>query len=117
MRREIICGVYALVHDPTGTMYVGASYDVENRFVNHFADLSRGKHHCKALQAIFDRDGIESFSCHLVEECDLENRFDREAYHQKAVQDRGLLINDSTNRSKGKLATVQIPKIKLILGI
>lgn len=44
------CGVYEIVHVPSGRRYVGASKDLQTRFRQHRTDLRRGIHHCKALQ-------------------------------------------------------------------
>jgi hypothetical protein len=63
-------GVYAIKHVPTGTCYVGASRQLELRLAMHHADLTRGKHRHRQLQADWDTDGPGAFTVSVLDYVD-----------------------------------------------
>ena len=48
-------GVYALIHVPTGSAYIGASNDVVGRWTHHRFTLRRGIHNCHPLQKLWNK--------------------------------------------------------------
>jgi len=54
-------GVYTITNEKTGTVYVGMSMDILNRWRQHQRDLGRNKHSNKQLQKDWDKWGSWSF--------------------------------------------------------
>ena len=48
-------GVYMIENTSNKKVYIGSSYDIEARLRNHRSALINGTHHCKELQADFNR--------------------------------------------------------------
>lgn len=48
-------GVYVIQNRINRKRYVGESLDVKKRWAEHRRDLSKGKHHCKRLQADYNK--------------------------------------------------------------
>lgn len=68
----MLCGVYAIVHLPTGRRYVGSSANIPQRWRKHKAALVRGDHHSVYLQRVWNKYGAAEFSFIVVEECAVE---------------------------------------------
>lgn len=49
--------VYALVHEPTGKMYIGSSANAPKRLRVHLSQLKNGSHPARELQADYDLHG------------------------------------------------------------
>lgn len=64
-----ISGVYGIVHQRTGRVYVGSSCDVFRRWGVHVQALSRGTHHAPALSEVWLRDGPSAFTFVVFEQC------------------------------------------------
>lgn len=61
-------GVYAIVNDETGEVYVGqTSGSFLKRWSQHIDALEAGKHTCKPLQQAFNERGIEAFTFTILE--------------------------------------------------
>jgi len=63
-------GIYLITHTVTGDRYVGRSHTIERRWKSHIAQLQKRKHHSKAMQALADEYGINSFSFEILEVCE-----------------------------------------------
>lgn len=60
-------GIYGIVHQPSGRMYIGGASKVSTRFSHHICNLRRGTHKCAELQSLWGRDGEENFQFILLE--------------------------------------------------
>ena len=60
-------GVYGIVHQPSGRMYVGGASKISTRLAHHVCNLRRGSHCCAELQRLWTRDGEASFQFILLE--------------------------------------------------
>lgn len=60
-------GVYAILNNENGKLYIGSSADLDNRKSFHFQGLRRGVHSNSHLQYAFDRYGGDSFQFLVVE--------------------------------------------------
>lgn len=49
--------VYALVHEPTGKIYVGSTGDIVTRIATHISNLRNHRHPCISMQNDFDQYG------------------------------------------------------------
>ena len=58
-------GIYAFVHIPTGTSYIGSSIDLASRIIDHILNYSSNKH----LQYAFLAHGLSNFAFVILEYC------------------------------------------------
>lgn len=72
-----LCGIYVIT-SPSGSIYVGSSVDVKNRWSGHRGELRRGKHHCVPLQRAAEKYGIDKLRFEFVASCRRENLRDLE---------------------------------------
>lgn len=75
MRIPRVFGVYTIIHLLTDKFYVGSSYDLYERFIQHRGDLRSGIHKNKQLQELYNLDSELEFH---YEECN-----DREEAYKK----------------------------------
>lgn len=64
-----ISGIYKIVNNVNGRVYVGRSSDIEARWLEHKKALNKKKHFSKELQNDWDTYGKDSFSFEIVEKC------------------------------------------------
>ena len=57
-------GVYMIKNTRTGKVYIGSSWDIEQRLKEHRRCLARGKHPCKALQS--DYNDLHPMTTHVL---------------------------------------------------
>ena len=62
-------GIYEIVHTATGRRYIGSAVSFERRFRRHKNDLKRGRHHCRRLQAAWNKYGEAAFAIQPVMLC------------------------------------------------
>lgn len=77
---EAKSGVYKITNKVTGKCYIGSSFEVYQRFVNHWYCLQHNKHTNNYLQNSWNKHGYTNFSFELLEECDECIMFDRERW-------------------------------------
>lgn len=63
------CGIYRISKIDTNFCYIGMSKQISRRWNEHFKSLKNKKHHCQALQKMYDKYGIESFRFEIVKIC------------------------------------------------
>ena len=61
-----LAGVYAIINNITGAVYIGSSINIGNRLVDH---IVTNKTH---LQSALNSYGLKNFTFCVVEFCDLE---------------------------------------------
>lgn len=87
-------GVYAIVHRPTGRVYVGASRDVSRRWTKHRNRLNAGVHVNASLQAVWTQDGADAFGWVMLEAVDILAMLqERERFHLDAARQAGPVFN------------------------
>lgn len=101
-------GVYFILNDITGDMYVGsAARDFNCRLKKHLVRLRNGEHHSPKLQASWNRHGAGVFSFGILEDCPPKDCLVREQfwinfYHPEynvallAASTRGLKHSEET---------------------
>ena len=70
--------MYGIIHQPTGSVYVGSSCDVFRRWKGHVGWLGHEKHHCAALLDAWLLDGPTAFAFVILEQCPKEDLQQRE---------------------------------------
>lgn len=73
-----VCGVYGIVHVPSGRVYVGSSKNVTRRWSEHIGRLQRGDHGVPELARVVLEDGVASLAFVLLESCDVNELKERE---------------------------------------
>lgn len=79
-------GVYAIVCEPTGEVYVGASSWLSNRRTSHFSQLRNGCHNCRRLQERYQTHGGDAFSWVVLEAVDADDGLEMARLLEKAEQ-------------------------------
>lgn len=72
MDYNINSGIYAIVNNVNGKMYIGQSINLDSRKSNHFKALESNKHYNIYLQKSFDKYGKSAFEFMVIEHCDKE---------------------------------------------
>jgi group I intron endonuclease len=86
------CGIYAIVHTPTGRRYIGSSCEIEKRLYYHVVMLRKGRHHCDYLQNVWNKHGEQQFGLFLLEICSIECLAEREQHYMDQTV-TGLRMN------------------------
>ena len=63
------CGIYSIINNSTGKMYVGQSANIEKRFKQHIRSLNNGYHPNNYLQRAWDKYGEDNFSFDILLKC------------------------------------------------
>lgn len=74
-------GVYAIINQAGGNMYVGASKGVTSRWVRHQTLLRNNKHHSRHLQNAWDKYGPQRFQFVILAFCGVDDLADTEQYY------------------------------------
>ena len=91
MQRGII-GIYKIINNDNGKVYIGQSVDVEYRLCNHFSCLRHNRHDNEHLQRAYNLNPA-AFTWELIQECDVDDLDVLEVYY--------ICKYDSTDRNKG----------------
>lgn len=91
MKRGII-GIYRIINNTNGKVYIGQSVDVEYRICNHFSCLKHNRHDNEHLQRSYNKNP-DAFSWELIKECTIEELDEEEI--------KMIKLYDSTNSEKG----------------
>lgn len=74
-------GVYIIKNILNNKFYIGSSVNIYDRAKTHFSKLSKNQHANNYLQNSFNKNGRESFTLELLEECGIELIVTREQYY------------------------------------
>ena len=75
-----IIGIYSIKNLVNQKFYIGESVNVLKRLGRHKTNLKYNRHSNKHLQYAYNLYGRENFEFKIIEECSLEERFQREKY-------------------------------------
>lgn len=90
MKIVSLCGVYAIIHRPSGAAYVGSSHDIVRRWSVHLHRLSAGRHHARRLLDLWLLDGPTAFAFVVLQSCPRDVLAERE---QEWLDIFGELLN------------------------
>jgi len=62
--------VYAIHHTPTGSRYIGSTVNFARRTKDHVNRLRSERHHCEALQSLWNSCAQSEFEWYVIEETD-----------------------------------------------
>ena len=76
------CGIYLIQNKINNKVYIGLSVNIEERWQHHRSLYLKtdSKEVNKPLYLAFRKYGIENFDFKILEECSLEELFDKEKY-------------------------------------
>lgn len=101
------CGIYKITCRATNKVYIGQSFDIEHRWVEHRSDLKRGAHHSFHLQRAWDKYGKDVFEFEVLETCaaKVAHLEERERYwmqnHRSLDRRYGFNIAEGMNTYQG----------------
>lgn len=113
-RRQRYCGIYKILHIPTGCFYIGKSNDILMRWNTHLQYLFYKKHGNPHLQQLFDDveggnsgHNYSDFTFAIIKICkklevdELEvSTIEAEANRVEAIGNVDLLLNVTHNRHR-----------------
>lgn len=88
-----LCGIYKIINNINGKVYIGQSIKIQSRWKSHIQALKRGDSNCTLLQRAWNKYGEENFSFEILELCH-EERLDE-------LETKYIKIYDSQNPNKG----------------
>lgn len=74
-------GIYKIQNIISGKLYIGSSYNIRERLINHKSMLRCNKHHSIYLQNAYNKYGINNFIFEIIEECKLDELMIKEQYY------------------------------------
>lgn len=79
-QEQINSGVYVIVCNGNGKVYIGGSTDIRKRIISHTSSLNRIKHENVWLQSAWNLYGKEHFSFNVIEYCEKDKIKERENF-------------------------------------
>lgn len=100
-------GIYKIVHNDSGKVYVGSSKNIENRHKNHLYMLKNRMHHSVKLQNAHNKYGGDSFVFETIELCEESDLLVREQYWMDTLEaySKGYNCSVFSHRPSAKIAT------------
>ena len=68
-----ISGIYSILHNDSGKIYIGSSINIKQRWNAHRSALNRGKHSNPHLQNAWSKHGKDAFTFSILEEVIADN--------------------------------------------
>lgn len=76
-----VSGIYKIENKLNGKLYIGSSYNINERKSKHYYDLRNNKHHSITLQRSYNKHGEDNFIFEIIEECLIENLLSKEIFY------------------------------------
>lgn len=105
--RKGLMGIYKILNNVTGEVYVGSSRSVANRIQKHINDLTDRKHENKLLEQLWHSQGPCTFTFSIVELVDREaDLIARERFWIAELGAEHVIINrkDHSNKKRTNLS-------------
>lgn len=109
--------IYGYRYVLTGHIYVGSTNNLEGRQKGHLQGLVADKHHCKALQKLWNDVLGEKFEWLVLEEIENANAPMRNAVETKWIKNFGDLSLNSKKTASGWMHSPHTQESKEKLGI
>jgi group I intron endonuclease len=103
-------GIYKITNKINNMSYIGASKDIEKRFVSHKRNSTNVK-----LKNDLNNYGIDNFTFEILEECSIENIRDRELFYIENSDLENTYNSKSYCGYNGKPLCVDLDKFSIIL--
>lgn len=117
MTQQIISGVYKITNTITNEFYIGASSNVYCRWQAHKNRYRNilSKEYNKKLYSSMRNHGINSFKFEILEECPVDNIFEREQFFIESLHAYELGYNENhegENHGKSKVTVLDVVDIR-----
>lgn len=101
-RKMRFSGIYEIRNLSNNKRYIGSSYNIHKRWLQHRWDLENKKHHSRHLQLSWDRYGSDNFQIFVLEKTGIENLETRERYYVEFYEStNGEFGYNETSGGKG----------------
>ena len=101
----IIGGIYKIVNEVSGKVYVGSAVDMNHRWNEHKRTLRENKHHSIHLQRAWNIYGKDNFRFEIIEECEKEKLIEREQhwmnFYKSYNENKGYNISPTAGSKLG----------------
>lgn len=98
-----ICGVYKLIHTPTGLYYIGSSKNISRRFIEHRSSF---KHKGSLGDNYFIGDyDLNNLRLEILEECDINDLFEKESKYVDFKNKDANCVNQKDPIKNGNFTT------------
>jgi len=98
------CGIYAIVNELNGKIYVGSSVNIKDRLVKHKSALNLNKNISPHLQKAWNKYGEDAFRFSILEECKEDMLIIREQawidYYDSMNKDKGYNLKEAGSHGK-----------------
>lgn len=81
MSTKNVSGIYLIKNVINNKVYIGQSINIERRINDHKKLLKGNRHDNKHLQSAWNKNGKESFSFEILEECPIDELNSKEKYY------------------------------------
>lgn len=114
VKKNKICGVYRLVHVPTGLFYIGSSTDIYRRFREHkYSYLHKGT---LGDNYIIDDYDLSNLQFDILETCEMDDMYSLESKYYKNLNS-DLCVNFKDPIDRGNFRKGTDDSIKSMNGI
>lgn len=96
-------GIYKITHNTSGRFYIGSARNIRSRWAEHRRELSKGVHHNKYLQRVWNKHGHDSLLFEVVEEVvNLNELLEREQFWMNTLNPQFNHCKSARNRLGSK---------------
>jgi len=120
LRCDRVAYVYAITHIASGMAYIGSTWSIRLRWIDHRRRLRQGIHHCRYLQRAWTKHGPAAFSFTVLDLVAVESHADRltveRAWIGKAARYNTLGVHSDrasfahADETKAKLRAINLGK-------
>lgn len=91
------CGIYKIVNKINNKIYIGSSFDIKTRWMNHRYLLNSNQHHSVHLQHAWNKYGSNNFEFIVLELCSIENLLLKEQTYLNDLLKADLFLLENNN--------------------
>ena len=105
-------GVYSISSPDGKLLYIGASSNIENRFMSHYSSLNNKTHSNRALLSSCEYYGFDNLEFKIIFCCDEKDIFYYEKFFINVMNPLCNIINNKSINGQFKFVKTRKPKIK-----
>lgn len=97
MSKQSISGIYIILHQKSGKIYIGQAQNVSKRWGEHKRALNHNQHINRHLQHAWNKYGAKAFQFKILERCAINQLDEREQHYLDLYMPKGLCYNINPN--------------------